>query len=126
MCHQAGYRGIGVAWSVADTQIINSAQYLLCKSCVSRLTKYRMNEYVRGKLDAFTSPTVIARAPIPPVSASSACMFTHRSALGNARYAAERKLDWRPGRVYFLTLLVPSRDDRTLALTARSASRLPP
>src|ERR1700726_5229761 len=33
--------------------------------------------------------------------------------------AAERKLDWRPGRVYFLTLLVPSRDDRTLALTAR-------
>jgi hypothetical protein len=34
-------------------------------------------------------------------------------------------LDWRPGRVYFLTLLEPSRDDRTLALTARSASRLP-
>jgi len=33
-------------------------------------------------------------------------------------------LDWRPGRVYFLTLLEPSRDDRTLALTARSASRL--
>jgi hypothetical protein len=24
---------------------------------------------------------------------------------------------WRPGRVYFLTLLEPSRDDRTLALT---------
>jgi hypothetical protein len=32
---------------------------------------------------------------------------------------------WRPGRVYFLTLLEPSRDGRTLALTARSASRLP-
>ncbi len=41
-------------------------------------------------------------------------------------YAAQRKLDWQPGRVYFLTLLAPSRDDRTLALTARSASRLPP
>jgi len=24
-------------------------------------------------------------------------------------------LDWRPGRGYFLTLLEPSRDDRTLA-----------
>jgi hypothetical protein len=34
-------------------------------------------------------------------------------------------MDWRPGRGYFLTLLEPSRDDRTLALTARSASRLP-
>jgi hypothetical protein len=41
-------------------------------------------------------------------------------------HAAQRDLDWRPGRVYFLTLLEPSRDDRTLALTARSASRLPP
>src|SRR6266567_6807868 len=39
--------------------------------------------------------------------------------------AAQWDLDWRPGRVYFLTLLEPSRDDRTLALTARSASRLP-
>jgi hypothetical protein len=44
----------------------------------------------------------------------------------SSSFAAQRKLDWRPGRVYFLTLLVPSRDDRTLALTARSASRLPP
>src|ERR1700722_18203034 len=30
-----------------------------------------------------------------------------------------RPLGWRRGRVYFLTLLVPSRDDRTPALTAR-------
>jgi len=41
-------------------------------------------------------------------------------------FAAQRNLDWRPGRVYFLTFLEPSRDDRSLALTARSASRLPP
>ena len=40
-------------------------------------------------------------------------------------HATQRNLDWRPGRVYFLTLLEPSRDDRTLALTARSASRQP-
>jgi hypothetical protein len=33
---------------------------------------------------------------------------------------------WRPGRVYFLTILEPSRDDRTPALTARSASHMPP
>ena len=39
--------------------------------------------------------------------------------------AAQGVTDWRPGRVYFLTLLEPSRDDRTLALTARSASRMP-
>src|SRR5580700_9696742 len=35
-------------------------------------------------------------------------------------------LGWRPGRVYFLTILEPSRDDRTPALTARSASHMPP
>lgn len=29
---------------------------------------------------------------------------------------------WWPGRVYFLTFLNPSRDNRTLALTARSTS----
>jgi hypothetical protein len=33
--------------------------------------------------------------------------------------------DWRPGRVYLLTLLEPSRVDRTLALTVRSASHFP-
>jgi hypothetical protein len=49
-----------------------------------------------------------------------------REAIESTAHAAEQKLDWRPGRVYFLTLLVPSRDDRTLALTPRSASRLPP
>jgi hypothetical protein len=37
-----------------------------------------------------------------------------------------RTRGWRPGRVYFLTLLEPLRDDRTLALTARSASHPPP
>jgi hypothetical protein len=35
-------------------------------------------------------------------------------------------LGWRPGRVYFLTILEPLRDDRTPALTARSASHMPP
>jgi hypothetical protein len=35
-----------------------------------------------------------------------------------------RGLVWQPGRVYFLTFLEPSRDDRSLALTARSASHL--
>jgi hypothetical protein len=38
---------------------------------------------------------------------------------------SSRNVDWRPGRVYFLTILEPSRDDRTPALTARSASHLP-
>jgi hypothetical protein len=37
-----------------------------------------------------------------------------------------RALDWRPGRVYFLTILEPSQDDRAPALTARSASHVPP
>jgi hypothetical protein len=54
-------------------------------------------------------------------------MIIHdRPAMRMRAHAAQRDLDWRPGRVYFLTLLEPSRDDRTLALTARSASRLPP
>jgi hypothetical protein len=34
-------------------------------------------------------------------------------------------MDWRPGRVYFLTILEPSRDARTPALTARLASHTP-
>jgi hypothetical protein len=38
--------------------------------------------------------------------------------------AAYRNVDWHPGRVYFLMLLEPPRDGRTLALTARSASHL--
>jgi hypothetical protein len=43
----------------------------------------------------------------------------------NARICRVQCWGWRPGRVYFLTLLEPSRDDRTLALTGRWASRLP-
>jgi hypothetical protein len=46
-------------------------------------------------------------------------------AMSNALTCRAEFMDWRPGRVYFLTLLEPSWDDRTLALTARSASLLP-
>jgi hypothetical protein len=38
------------------------------------------------------------------------------------RRSSSRNLDWQPGRVYFLTILEPLRDDRTPALTVRSAS----
>jgi hypothetical protein len=36
--------------------------------------------------------------------------------------AAQRDLGWRPGRVYFLTLLEPSRDDRTLVWVPRTSA----
>jgi hypothetical protein len=39
--------------------------------------------------------------------------------------AAQRAFNWRPGRVYFLTLLESSRDDQIRALSARPASHLP-
>jgi hypothetical protein len=42
--------------------------------------------------------------------------------LVDALSCREEECGWRPGRVYFLTPLEPSWDDRTLALTARSAS----
>lgn len=41
------------------------------------------------------------------------------------RFCLVQDWGWRPGRVYFPTLLEPSPEDRTLALTAGSASRLP-
>jgi len=45
--------------------------------------------------------------------------------LPNTRSCREAAGDWRPGRVYFLTFLNPYGDNRTLALTARSASLSP-
>jgi hypothetical protein len=49
------------------------------------------------------------------------CIIIH-AATENARICRVASADWRLGWVYFLTLLVPSRDNRSLALTARSAS----
>jgi len=43
----------------------------------------------------------------------------------NARICRAAGVNWRPGRVYFLTLLESSRDDRIRALSARLASHLP-
>jgi hypothetical protein len=67
-------------------------------------------------------PSLPKRARLQPVMHNYALRRVQR----NARFCRTADWGWRPGRVYFLTLLEPSRDDRTLTLTARSASRLSP
>jgi hypothetical protein len=58
--------------------------------------------------------------------AARRCIWNFDFNLTDRALLPRSELGWRPGRVYFLTLLEPSRgDDRTLALTARSASQHP-
>ena len=72
--------------------------------------------YSQGKdfasVPAPVGPYRLPRACSSVVSNWSFCRFRTSSS------AAQRTFNWRPGRVYFLTLLEPSRDDRIRALSA--------
>ena len=108
LCHGNGDRVVGTG--------ITSALAACLPRCGERVGRY-VKHLVRRTCPGQRRTTIGSSTP---AESRSTGQLTEISA-----HAAQRTFNWRPGRVYFLTLLEPSRDDRIRALSARPASHLP-